>query len=471
MYQITMNQVRRTGLEVLGERPWGTHFCVFYETESDLVEMLTPYFRTGIDNNERCFWVLAGSVREEDARSALHRDLPEVDRRRIERHIEFMPSESFYRDEGRFDVDRIIGEWNERLRRALAAGYDGIRVSGDPGWLLTQEWPAFWKYERHLNEALGDQPMLALCTYPLTGSRGADVLDVAHTHQCAVSLRGGAWDVIEKAALKEAKEEIEKLNAELEQRVVERTQELSLAQAELARIARVTTTGQLATSITHEIAQPVAAMMTHATACLQWLSRPAPDIEEVRSSVHSVIRNGELAQQVFKSVRSLVRRATPQMGPLELNDVIAEALALAGGTLRRQHVALEVELAPMLPPLRGDRIQLQQVLVNLITNAIEAMSTVDERSRVLTIRSSVAGEHVLAAVEDTGVGLAQDRVEAIFQQQFTTKPEGMGLGLSISRSIVNAHHGRIWAEPRASGGTMFRVLLPIDGSSEPMPSG
>jgi signal transduction histidine kinase len=461
----TTNAFRRTGLGVLGDRPWGSHFCVFYETDEDLIEMLVPYFRAGIETNELCFWVLADSVPEAVAWRALELGMPDVDRRRIQRNIEFLQSEECYLSEGIFDLHRVTEEWGARLKRALVAGYDGIRVSGYAGWPQTREWPNFWAYEGSLNESIIDQRMMVLCTYPLKGSYGSDILDVTHTHQCAVSRRGGNWEVIETAALKAAKEEIEKLNGELEQRVIDGTRELSLAQAELARIGRLTTMGQLATSITHEIAQPVAAMAADAGASLRWLNGSPPNLDEARESVRSVVENGMRAAEIFRSVRSLVQRAKPRMSALDINTVIADGLVLAGGSLQQGNIVVETDLAPTLPQLRGDRVQLQQVLVNLITNAIHAMSSVDDRPPILTIRSRVEVEGVLVVIEDTGIGLDPSRIDEIFESQFTTKTEGMGIGLSISKSIIAAHHGRIWAEPGASCGATFRILLPIDAPS------
>ena len=453
--------LRKTGLDVLGERPWGTHFCVFYETNDDLVEMLIPYFKAGIENREFCFWVLAEHLTEDAARSALSRAMPRSDRHLIEKNIEFLRSEECYLKGGIFNLEKVTAEWGDRLARALAAGYEGIRVSGYAGWLQTREWPDFWKYEGSLNKSILDLPMIVLCTYPLTGSNGSDILDVAHTHQCAVSRRGGNWEVIETAALKEAKEEIERLKEELEQRVIERTRELTLAQGELARVERLTTMGRLAASITHEIAQPVSAMVTNADSCLRWLTNPNPDLDEARETVQAVVKDGQRATAVFKSIRSLVQKAEPRMDTLDINDVIEEALVLARGELQDQNVLVRADLKATLPRLRGDRVQLQQVLLNLVTNATQAMAGVKDRPRVLTIRSQIyERDDILVEVEDSGIGLDSTSIDQIFESMFTTKPDGMGMGLSISRSIVAAHGGRLWASPRDCFGAIFRIVLP-----------
>jgi C4-dicarboxylate-specific signal transduction histidine kinase len=271
--------------------------------------------------------------------------------------------------------------------------------------------------------------------------------------------------VIETAALKEAKEEIERLNEELEQRVIERTRELSAAQGELARVERLTTMGRLAASITHEIAQPISAMVTNADSCLRWLTNPVPDLDEARETVRAVVKDGQRAAEVFRSIRSLVQRAEPRMGSVDINGVIEEVLVFARGELQNQDVLVRADLMATLPRLRGDRVQLQQVLLNLVTNAIQAMAGVTDRPRVLTISSKLhERDDILVEVEDSGVGLDSTRIDQIFESMFTTKPDGMGMGLSISRSIVAAHGGRLWASPRDSFGATFRILLPPDVS-------
>lgn len=233
------------------------------------------------------------------------------------------------------------------------------------------------------------------------------------------------------------------------------------AQAELARVVRVSTLGELTASIAHEINQPLSAIVTNANASRRILASPAPDIEDVQQALMEIAEAGTRAGEIISHIRALVKKGAPQKSPVDINLVIQEVLDIIPRVLEKQHISLKMELQPALPPVLGDRVQLQQVVLNLIMNGIEAMSAVPDRPRSLVIRSDARESGMEVTVQDSGIGFDPRNIDHVFDTFFTTKPNGMGMGLSICRSIIEAHRGRLWAslDPAVQGAT-FRFSLP-----------
>jgi PAS domain S-box-containing protein len=604
-------EMRKTGIGVVGDMPWGTHFCHFYETKEDLLDTLVPYFKAGLESQEFCLWVVSEPLTEEEARHALRQAVPDLDRYLADRSIEIVLASDWYLQGGTFDLKRVTSGWNEKLARALARGYAGMRVTGNTAWLEKNVWKDFCEYEDALNASITNQCLTVLCTYPLAGSGAAEILDVARTHQFAMAKRHGHWEVIETSELKQAKAEIQRLNVELEQRVVERTSQLTAvneelrkeilerkraeealrrseaylaeaqrlthtaswawnvatreivhwsqetyrlygldpkggtpsfetvsqhihpedrartaetferaireradhkadfrtvlpdgtikyihlighpvfnasgdvvefigttmdvterkqaeealhkAQADLAHVTRVMTMGELTASIAHEVNQPLAGVVTNGNACLRWLTRDPPNLEEVRECLRRIIRDGNRASDVIARLRALVKKSAPAKVRLDLSDMMHEVLAMINPEARRHRVTVRTDLAAGVPAVRGDRVQVQQVLLNLVMNGIDAMQAVTDRPREIRIRAQPDGSGaVLVAVQDTGIGLEPQSMARLFEAFYTTKADGMGMGLAISRSIVEAHGGRLWATPNDGHGATFQFTLP-----------
>jgi signal transduction histidine kinase len=242
--------------------------------------------------------------------------------------------------------------------------------------------------------------------------------------------------------------------------------QMALHRAELARATRLMTLGELTASIGHEINQPVGAVVTNADAGLLWLDAEPPDIEEARQALDRIVKEGNRASEVIARIRALVKGTPPRKDWLKINETILEVVALTRSDAQRNGVSLQTQLSGDLPLIPGDRIQLQQVILNLLANAIDAMREVDEYQRELLVGSRKhESDTVLVEVRDSGAGLDTGGLNRVFEAFYTSKPDGMGMGLAISRSIVEAHGGRLWAAHNVPKGAVFQFTLPTVGSS------
>jgi C4-dicarboxylate-specific signal transduction histidine kinase len=271
-------------------------------------------------------------------------------------------------------------------------------------------------------------------------------------------------------ALKQARDEletrVEDRTSELREAnetLRERGEELQRAQTELAHVTRVMTLGELTASIAHEVNQPLAAIVTNGNATLRWLAGATPNLYEARQAVERIIKDSYRASEVIARIRAFVKKRAPRNDLVDLNEVIIEVFALAQNQARRSHVDLKWQLNNDLPPVRGDRVQLQQVILNLIVNGLEAIARSKGGARELLVTSNQdEDENVIVAVSDSGEGLDPAKLESVFEAFFTTKPEGMGMGLAISRTIIEAHGGRLWASSNSPKGAVFQFTLPTN---------
>lgn len=246
---------------------------------------------------------------------------------------------------------------------------------------------------------------------------------------------------------------------------------LHQVEAQLTHVARVSTLGELTASIAHEVNQPLAAVVTNGEACLRWINRDVPDMDEARSAITRMISEAKRASEVIAKLRALSRKSKPEKVAVDIKDIVDEAALLIQRELVNHRVSLQLDFPQIIPAAVGDRIQVQQVIMNLLMNAIQAMAAVADRPRELVIQ---AREHesgqVIVSVRDTGVGFASDNEAQLFQAFFTTKTEGMGMGLSISRTIIESHGGRIWASRNRDAGVTFQFTLPVMQEDEPLSS-
>ena len=304
--------------------------------------------------------------------------------------------------------------------------------------------------------------------------------EIKHLYGVGHPVFSESGDLVEVMGLGMDITERKRAERELSQKEVS----LREAQSNLAHVSRLTTMGELAASIVHEVNQPIAGIVTNANAALRWLAGEVPNLNEIGETIRRILRDGKRAGEIVGRIRALAKKAPPQKDWLDLNQAIGEVIAIARNELQRHRVSLQTQLADDLPLIMGDRIQLQQVVLNLLVNAIEAMSGANEGPRELWVSSQKVTEipeeanegkfasesspgaartHVLIAVRDSGAGLDPSALNRLFDAFYTTKPQGLGMGLLISRSIVEAHGGRLWAKANAPRGAVFQFTLPIPG--------
>ena len=463
-------------LEQLGPHD---HLCSIYENPQEHYAVAIPFIRIGLDRGEKCIYI-ADDGTVGDVRQAMQSEGIDVERATASKALVLATKEQAYLEHGSFHPDWMFTFWKEATQLAMSEGFSALRATGETEWVLRggrglERW---MEYESRLTHTLSESNCSALCQYNRRLFPPELILDVIRTHPMvayggtvcqnlyhvpADEFLGTNQTAREVERLLTNIRERERVEDALREQLTERKradEALREAQVELAHVTRVTTIGGLAAAIAHEINQPLAAVITNGSACLRWLAGTTPNLDEARQAVGRIIRDGNRASDVIAKIRALLRKTGTEKERLDMNDVIREVVALAQSEIRRNGVALRAQLEGNIPPVLGDRVQLQQVVLNLIMNGIEAMSAVGDRPRELII-STQSGEidQVHVTVQDSGIGLDPKSMERIFDAFYTTKSEGMGMGLAISRSIVENHDGRLWAVPNDGPGATFQFTL------------
>lgn len=423
------------GVPGIGTVPFGIHVCHFYRARQDLVDAIVPYFGAGLANNESCIWV--SPFPTDETAAALGKVLPGLDRMLDKGQFQIFDATTWDASTKGMNKDAVVQFWLREEEKALTKGYQGLRSAVNTSSLYVDDWDTLMDYEGAVSDAIRNRRILMLCSYDAQSCQATSVLEAVRTHQHALDRRDVYW-------------EIDSLVQE---------ESLRTMRARLEHATRLATVAELSAAIAHEVNQPLAAVVASATACRRWLSAVPPNLERAQLTAERIVQDANSTSEVVNRVRALFKQSAPTMIPLNLNEIIEEVRQLVLHEVSGGSVSIVTDLERDLPRILADRVQMQQVIFNLVRNGIEAMEATDV-PKCLSIRSRREGIHsVRVEVCDQGIGL-QDPENA-FKPFFTTKMTGMGMGLAICRTIIRAHQGRLSATQNEGRGTTFCFALPI----------
>jgi signal transduction histidine kinase len=465
-------ELRKTGINVVGDLPWGAHFCYFYETKQDLLDILIPYFKTGLENKEFCLWVISNSelLTVEEATSALRNVLPDLDRYVADRSIEVVGHDDWFLAGKTFDRYTIADRFKKKLNEALTRGYAGMRVNGSPAWLRDAGPKELLKFEAELDKLFPNERTIASCTYPLASIGGEQIFDVVRTHQFAIARRQGKWEVIETPELVQAKAEIRRLNVELEQRVIERTNELRVANEELRKeIAERKQAEQRLKTMTEQlralsaslqfareeegirIARELHDELGSALTSLKWdlegmektLSDPksGPELESMKKKAGTMTRLAETTIDV-------VRRISAELRPSALDDLgLVPAIELHAQQFQaRTGIVCNCDFSSERVGLNQEQSTavfriLQEALTNVLRHA--------QATRV-EIRAAEEDSEFILTISDNGKGISEEEASGVHS-----------LGLLGMRERAILMGGKIDIAGVEGKGTVITLRVPI----------
>lgn len=412
-----------SGIEAVGSLPWGTHFCQFYENRDDLASTLVPFFKAGLEQGERCLWVTSEPFEEEDARAALRASVARLGRLEKKGQIEIIDYRKWYQRAGVLTPAEAIAGWIRREEEARADGYAGLRLTGNTFWLQEHEWREFAEYERSVNEGFRDRRIVALCTYCLSRCGGSHVLDVVRNHAFAVARRFGAWDVVESAELAVTKDELRRLNAELEARVEARTAELTQAVAVKDALYR---------EVHHRVRNNL--QVINSLLSLRSRSVSDPEVRAVLAETADRIRTiGFVHDMLHGQADQVAIEVDPYL------CTIATSLAQSHGMLDRVRISVSTKGTAL--PIQ-DATVVGMIATESLLNALKHAFP-DDRPGKIDVSFGLDGDQYRLVVHDNGVGAARN---------------GKNSGLAIAQALATQLSGRI--DITGENGTRFELLFP-----------
>jgi signal transduction histidine kinase len=575
---VESGEVRHTGVTTIGDVPWGTHFCQFYQDKQDLIEILVPYFKAGLENNEFCMWVTSEPLRSAEAKVALAANVENFETYITNGQLEILDTD-WYTSGEKFESDRVLQSWVDRLEAATRQGFDGLRLTGNTFWLEKPAWHGFMEYEATVDAIFEQHRILAICTYSLSRCGALQIMDVISNHAFALVKRAGKWEVIQSAERKKVEASLRESEAhfralvtatsdvvyrmspdwtemrylrgkdfipdtegpscawlqkyihpedqpqvmaainravaaksvfEVEHRVLRKDGTLGwtfsravpmlnsmgeivewfgtakdvtaakLAQEELLTRQKLESIGTLAGGIAHDFNNLLGGVLAQAELALEEYQAGSSPEQQLKRIRDGTIRGSEIVRQLM----IYAGKESEAVGLVDVSQVAMGMVELLKVSISK-HASVVTDLCPDLPAVRGSAGQIQQIVMNLVTNAAEALEDRDGVIRVATrcvkldwaaaIPKGIAeGEYVQLAVTDTGHGMSWETQARVFDPFFTTKSQGRGLGLGVVRGIVRGLGGAIHLESEPGKGTTFQIFLRsagiMTGQGGPLPT-
>ncbi|RLC95145.1 MAG: hypothetical protein DRI40_06485 [Chloroflexi bacterium] len=443
--------LRKTGIDVLGDVPWGAHLCQLYQEKDDLMEVLVPYLMAGLENNEYCVWVTSEPLTHDEAREVARDAIPAFEEYAQRGQIEIVPHTDWYLKGGCFDPEAVVVSWTNKLGQALDRGYDGLRVTGNVCWVGEGTWSDFARYEEAVNASMGQARLIALCSYPLHRCGASRVVDVINNHRCALVKRDGGWVIAESYGFRATEDR------------------LRLAYSREVHLR-------------HQLEQEVRARVDFARALAHELKTPLTPVLAAGSALASVLEEGplsDLARSVVRGASKLNNRiddlldvVKSETGALQLDYAKTDVLRL----LRRivaemrplaliQGKTLVADLPSALPPTWADEARLKQVLLNLLGNAFRFAPS----NGTVVLRAGQMDSRVVIEVQDDGPGIPTEQQPSLFRsyRELTGDARpwgGLALGLALCKALVELHGGQVWVESQEGRGSTFGFSIPVRAS-------
>jgi len=557
----TRQPSRRTGIDVLGTVPWGTHFCLFYKTKEDLIAILTPYFKAGLESNEFCMWVTSEPLSVKEAENALRNATPDFDQYLKKEQIQIVPHTEWYLKDGVFNLQRVLNDWIDKLNQALASGFAGMRVAGGGSGLEKGISKEFADYEKEVNKAIDKYRMVAICSYCIDECGASEIIDVVNCHQFAVIRREGKWEVIESAEHKKAEEALEESKEKLYRfmelvsdgfflfdselnyvyvnkaavdsfgltkqetigknildvlpvlketgrydrylEVIKTGKSFSIddlvlgpefgekhinvrafklrdglgiitrditeqkrAEKILRETGKLAAKGQLAAQIAHEVNNPLAGIKNSFLLIKDAIPEDHPYYRYVGLIDKEIERISNIVRQMF----DLYRPNKVTAKEFLVDETIHEVIHLLEVSCREHNVVITIDRRKGKAAVKLPEALLRQALFNIVKNAVEASPPGGE----VKVVASVTKDVLTLTVSDHGSGIPEQAQSRVFEPSFTTKDgqtTGLGIGLSVSRSIIEGMGGSIHFESKADERTVFSIVIPLSEAGKEVQNG